>query len=321
MLMLSMLKNISKKIFNALLLNKLTIVAFNEWYENASNKAAKKIEPRLQPPSFDYTWKIKIDESIVRFTYKKGENREIFHFPLSYKKNDPPIRKLEAILHDHYPPKNYYFDIGANFGLRSLYYLSKGRPCVLFEPNPSCNSITDRLIRQNDFKSANVVSKIVGSENKTTKFYLSYSGYVSSVNRGHVEGANDLKSEIIADQIMIDSFLESANLKGKVNIVKIDVEGFEYNVCLGAQRLLQSENITLLIEVFSGTDQNQQLFNLLNKMGFIIFGIAPEEELRLIPCKDNFNFEYSPTDFLATNDKTLLDKLKTMIYIYPKYVF
>lgn len=303
------IKRIAKKSLSTLLLNRITISAFNKWYENASTETVKKLEPKLQPPAFDYTWKIKVEDKDVLFTYKKGESRVIFHFPLSYKKNDPPLKKLEAILQNHYPSGNYYFDIGANFGLRSIYYLTKGRPCILFEPNVDCNVITERLIQENNFHSINIVSKIVGAEVKHSKFYVSRSGYLSSVSKEYVEEMNDLKSEINAEQITVDSFIEKENLKGKVSIVKIDVEGFEYEVCQGANQLLQSENISLLIEVLPTTKSKEALFSLLKAAGFAVYCIDTSEILKLIPCKESFDFRNGSIDFFATNDPSLLNKL------------
>lgn len=304
------LKTSAKKLLNVLFLNKLTIRTFNRWYENASSEIVKKIEPSLQPPSFDYTWKISVAGKPVRFTYKKGESRIIFHFPLSYKKNDTPLKVLETILQNHYPPDNYYFDIGANFGLRAIYYLTQKRPCILFEPNKDCNVITRRLIAENNFDSISIVSNIVGSENRSSKFYLSNSSYVSSMSKEYVEEMNDLKEEIDVDQITVDSFIESKGLKNKVSIIKIDVEGFEYQVCQGASQLLRSDNISLSIEVLPTTRNRQDLFDLLRSAGYTIFCVDRKEELKLIRCAESFLFTNDSIDFFATNDKSLLNKLE-----------
>jgi|GEM_PF-1253647 len=307
--MKSIVKEPLIKLLNATLLNKWTIRRFNAWYEAANYKWAFTIERRLQPPKFDYTWKISVGDKVVNFTYHKGERREVFHFPVSYKINDQPLKAIEQLLHQHYNKDIVYFDIGANFGLRSLYYLVNGRTCFLFEPNEECNAITERLFKQNNFSNGKVVSRIIGPENKIVKFYISNSSYLSSVHKEHVEELQDLKMEIEMEQIAIDDFVKDKGLEGKVKIVKVDVEGLEYEVCLGASNLLGSDNMCLLLEILPSSRHKDKLFAFLKERNYTVYCIDTAAKLQLIPCSTGIESTNNSIDYICTNDPALIRKL------------
>lgn len=307
--MKSIVKGAVIKIMNAALLNRWAIRRFNTWYEAASNKLAFTIERRLKPPGFDYTWKINVGNKPVNFTYYKGERKEIFHFPLSYKINDQPLKAIEQLLHQHYSSDVVYFDIGANFGLRSLYYLVNGRSCYLFEPNEECNAITERLFKQNNFSNGRIVSRIIGPENKIVKFYISNSSYLSSVHKEHVMELQDLKMEIEMEQIAIDDFVKDKGLQGKVKIVKVDVEGLEYEVCLGASNLLGSDSMCLLLEILPSSRYRDKLFAFLKERNYTVYCIDTADKLQLIPCSTGIQSTNNSIDYICTNDPVLIKKL------------
>jgi len=304
-----------KRVINILAMNKLMINIFNNFYEHAPASIVRKLEPILNPPAFDYTWKIRVNNKKIKFTYLKNESRIVFHFPLSYKKNDTPLKELEFILHQHYPIENYYLDIGANFGLRSLFYLVHKRPCILFEPTAECNVITNRLIKENGFQNVQIVSKMVGSENKFSDFHLSKSTYLSSAIKEQVDELDDFKSTIKIEEITIDFFIELKKLKNKVKIIKIDVEGYEYEVCKGAEIFLESENVSLLIEIKLKSKNAMKLFNILEGKGYAIYNILQSSKLKLIACKVNFFVPDGSVDYLVTNDEYLIKKLKKYISV------
>lgn len=311
--MKSIVKRVLIDLMNAALLNKWMISHFNAWYEGTNHKRAFAIERRLKPPRFDYTWKINVGNRPINFTYYKGERKEAFHFPLSYKINDQPLKAIEQLLHQHYAADKVYFDVGANFGLRSLFYLVNGRICYLFEPNEECNVLTKRLFEQNNFTNGKLVTKIVGPENKMVKFYISSSSYLSSVYKEHVVELQDLKKEVELEQITIDDFIEKEGLQHKVGIIKVDVEGLEYEVCLGARRLLESESVCLLVEILPTSRNKDQLFTFLQERGYAVYCIDTAPSLKLIPCTTGIQNTNNSIDFIATNDPSLNRKLQSFL--------
>lgn len=290
--------------------NKLLLRLYNYVYEISPNRLLAKIEPLMPIPKFDFTWHINLGKQTAFFTYLKGEERIIYHFPLSYKKNDFGIRKLEEFLDTYYPKDISYFDIGANFGLRSIYYVSKGRFCYLFEPNLKCNVITERFMNENNYSNYLIVSKLVGERVEIKQFHLSKSTYLSSVEKSHSENYNDFLETIDIEQITIDDFITNNNLNRKIGIVKIDVEGYEYQVCLGAKNLLKQQNITLFIEVLEESITKEHLFIYLNNLGYKIFAVLHDYSKIRLQLMDN-KFIDSTIDYLCTKDLSLSKKLNS----------
>lgn len=288
--------------------NRYSLRLCNIFYELAPNKILAKIEPLMPSPTFNFTWNIKVNKQTVNFTYLKNEERIIYHFPLSYKKNDFGIRKLEEYLDSFYSKETRYFDIGANFGMRSIYFVSKGRYCYLFEPNEKCNEITRRFMNENKFTNYEIVNKIVGEKTETKQFHLSKSTYLSSVAKDHSENYNDYLKTIVIEQITIDKFMYEKQLENKIGIIKIDVEGYEYEVCVGAIQLLAQPNITLLIEVLEESTRKTDLFKLLNRLNYTIYGILQDQaKVKLELMSDDFTNK--TIDFICTNNIILTKQL------------
>ena len=272
-----------------------------------------RLEHLMPIPKFDYTWQIHLDSKTLFFTYKNGEPRNIYHFPLSYKKNDFGIRMLEKIIHKTVAPDKLYFDIGANFGLRSLYYLSHGRKSLLFEPNEICNTITKRLIAENNLSNATVISKAVGHSAGEIKFHRSVSTYLSSVHAEYPAACNDYFDTITKEMVSVDDYISVNKLKGKVGIVKIDVEGYESEVCTGAEQLFRDDTVAAIIEITSSAERKAAIFSSFNKWGYKIYAVKPStSKLYLVECVDKFSEPYF--DFLCTNNEVLIKNLKRYIH-------
>lgn len=277
----------------------------NYFYEILPNVVASKIEPYITPPNFNFTWKIKIGNKSLNFTYFKGEDRTVFHFPLSYKKNDYGIRKLEILLHDFYSKDRVYLDIGSNYGLRSLYYAAMDRKCFLLEPNQKCLEITNRLIHENSLSNVNIVNCVVGNESKNVEFHLSKNTYLSSLSKAHSENYNDYLKTIEMKMIRIDDFLNDREILDQVSLVKIDVEGFEFDVLKGCENLFKNNNVTLIIEVLENAIDRTEIFNYLKLNGFEIYGILKSYTMiKLLECNEDFSLE--TIDFICSKEKNIL---------------
>jgi len=297
-------KNTCRRTLSLMSANKRRLALLNAFYESAPVSVLKKIEPLMPVPKFDYTWKIMLDDKQLYFTYCKGEPRNVYHFPLSYKKNDFGIRLLEKIIHKAVSDDKVYFDLGANFGLRSLFYMSKGRQCHLFEPNSVCNTSTRRLIAQNGLSNVTLISKAVGPTSGNIKFYRSKSTYLSSVNPEYPNSCGDYLDETTIEMTSVDDYVSSKNLHNKVGIMKIDVEGFELEACEGASKLLANSELVIIIEVTTNQQKRLQLYQLFQTMGYTVYAIKPHTaRLVLSESPDTFEDEYF--DFLCTNNNAV----------------
>lgn len=209
----------------------------------------------------------------------------------------------------HYPTEKSYLDIGANFGLRSIYYASQGRECYLFEPNKKCNVITQRLIEENNFTNVHLVPKIVGNTNSIQKFYLSKSTYVSTIIKERSNIDNDFTETIEEEQITVDDFVTQHHIADQVAILKIDVEGYEYAVLLGARKLLAKPNKTFIMEVLFDSTEKSNIFQFLLELNYKFFYILSHPSKLILELLSERGFKNKAIDVLCTNDVDLINIL------------
>ena len=128
-------------------------------------------------------------------------------------------------------------DVGANMGYFSLLFLanSKSSNLIAYEPNADIFSLLKNNIENNGFCDAAVLKNLAVSSKSETllfdKINCEQSGW----------GRISSNSGISVDAVSLDDeFYESNTI---IDILKIDVEGFEYNVLLGASKLLSMHRV------------------------------------------------------------------------------
>jgi len=141
------------------------------------------------------------------------------------------------------------FDVGANVGnySESIKQLSANAILFSFEPHPKIYSVLLKNSQKNNYKAYNLA---LGKEESKLMLY----DYES--NKEGTEHASLFKEtfekfyeeKVISyevDVINLDKFVKENNLE-KINLLKIDTEGNDFNVLLGAQNSLQSGIIDII---------------------------------------------------------------------------
>jgi len=160
-------------------------------------------------------------------------------------------------------------DIGANAGTFCKLFLENGvNKVYAFEPNQ------DALINLNYLASKElnlkVIEKAVHTNEEDLKFYIDKGNTtIGSFEPNHVNINNNGKvEEIVVPTITLQNFIKQENLS-KIDLIKIDIEGAEYNLI---EHLTDSVfNITdrFLIEWHNNTDQRvQKLVDKLISKGY-----------------------------------------------------
>ena len=129
----------------------------------------------------------------------------------------------------------YFFDVGANIGLHSLFASkrigSEGK-VIAFEP---CESTYKRLVENVNLNKPNniYVFKLALGDNDCEMDMIKITSDTSKTYIRQVKSNN--KDEIIeiVKLTTLDNFIRNNNIK-KIDYLKIDVEGFELNVLKGA---------------------------------------------------------------------------------------
>jgi len=137
-------------------------------------------------------------------------------------------------------------DAGANVGdtSRDLSYWFPGATIFAFEPVKD----TFSLLTKNSAGKKNIhpINMGLGSKNEKIKILLSSENTINSLKVteicDHITGSEDI------DIVRLDRFLENKDLN-YIDILKIDVEGFEFEVMAGCSSLIKSAVKCIYLEV------------------------------------------------------------------------
>lgn len=147
-----------------------------------------------------------------------------------------------------------FIDIGANIGLHSLFAKQlighEGR-LYCFEASGKTFKILSENIEIGGLHKNNtwLYHKAVSSKNGTVKFHnFEHHAGMSSIQIDDIDKFNNDRSVAeIVDMITLDSIKELQTIK--IDVVKIDVENFEYDVLLGMQKIIQlNSDLKIILE-------------------------------------------------------------------------
>ncbi len=191
-------------------------------------------------------------------------------------------------------PNPYILDCGANIGLSILYMkqLYPNARILAFEPDDS----NFKLLKSNteDLKDVSVVKKAVWKENTTISF--ASTGTLSS-KIVHDNANDQLKS---MEGIRLKDYLNEP-----VDLLKLDIEGAEYEVIKDCKEKLSSIK-NLFIEYhgkFENTAELNEIFAIIQQAGFAYY---------IKEASDNY-----PTPFYRDNQERQYD-VQLNIFCFKK---
>lgn len=145
-------------------------------------------------------------------------------------------------------PGMTFLDIGANVGyytaLASVRLKGEGR-IISLEPDPENFSYLQKTVKANGFSNVDCIQK--AASNVPGKVTL----YTSRDNRGDNRlYANDLSdSKVDVECVVLDDLMASLGVR-QLDLVKIDVQGFEYNVIAGLRETLRRSPKCVILSEF-----------------------------------------------------------------------
>jgi FkbM family methyltransferase len=138
-------------------------------------------------------------------------------------------------------------DIGANIGYFSLIFstlVGENGRVYAFEPDPNNFKILKKNIEINNIKNVILIQKAVSNTSKSISLYLC--DYNHAQHR--IYPSSRCNEKIDVESTTIDEYLAKIDFN-KINFVKMDVEGSEYDVIDGMKQTLQSNpNLKMLCE-------------------------------------------------------------------------
>lgn len=183
------------------------------------------------------------------------------------------------------------YDVGAWEGIFTLFFARAVGPqgqVICFEPNPSCWQRVEANLQLNSFKNVTIQKVALGSERGQGTLVFS----ASSLGVGSLDSAiqANLRRERGSHTIQVtidtlDALVAEARLPSP-DLVKIDVEGFEYQVLLGMQEILRSSRPQLYIEIHGSTTEQKQanvqrVIQVLAATGYHIHHIESNTEVTI----------------------------------------
>jgi FkbM family methyltransferase len=124
-------------------------------------------------------------------------------------------------------------DIGANIGQEALQYSDWARKVYSFEPNPVIFEVLDLNVKQNNLTNVEIIAK--GASNAAGSAVIN--NLRANEGRSYVCDHNG-KHTLPIELITIDDYLLH-NIEGRVDFVKMDVEGHEVHALEGMKKLIE----------------------------------------------------------------------------------
>ena len=212
--------------------------------------------------------------NLLRWGNKLYERCYFLYFPLYavYKMlSDRVERKL---FRQFVQPGMTVVNVGANIGIYSRYFArltgESGR-VHSFEPSPT----NFQRLKENTRRMGNVMINhaAVGERNGVIKLFIS-----DELNVDHrTFDSGDGRQSIDVPVVTLDDYFQPGQ---KVDFIKIDVQGYEWSVLQGAQRVLrENADVKILMEYWpwglkTASAEPSDLLNLFKSLGFTISKVA-----------------------------------------------
>jgi FkbM family methyltransferase len=224
-------------------------------------------------------------------------------YAFQYKHHDVGLRRVQEHFINRMSPASVYLDIGSNIGVSSIYALSCGRVCWLFEPNVTLRPFVERLCALNGYTTARLENTALSSSMGEAEFYLSRSSFLSSFHPAHAAKEGDVTRVKVALRTL-DSYLPELKTCAAQVVVKIDVEGHEMSVLKGAVETLRHYQPPVMMELLANREARAEALHFMQSLGYTCRGIvnAPVLETILLPSLEELaafqeiNFLFLPAE-------------------------
>jgi len=193
--------------------------------------------------------------------------------PYGYESGRYAIRNLDKDIKQKIQVKSpVIIDGGTNKGDLTYKFLRMyHNKCTVhcFEPIPELAKALEDKFKK--FDQVTIHNKALGDENKNISFYVTNFNPASSVLKP-AEPSYTIKQTIDVDQVRLDEILNS-----EIDILKLDLQGYEIQALIGCEKLLPQTKLILTEVEFDTLYENQPLFGevdtFLREKGFKLFNL------------------------------------------------
>ena len=171
-------------------------------------------------------------------------------------------------------------DVGANLGVFTT-VLAAGvgatGKVLAFEPTGASAALLERTLTANDLSHAHVIRAALSDRAGRGLLEIGDTPELNALTEAATAGR---ETEAV-DLLTLDDALGDHGV-AEVDFLKIDAEGAEYRVGLGARRMLENSEPLVLFEIRHGGAPRFELFELLGSLGLDPYRLVPGLDL-LVP--------------------------------------
>ena len=285
----------------------------NKWTRNKVNWLYNSLGKKFRDFFVEYFDNSKITKlfywKVVVINSKQGkelilpvlpESQITWNIALSYLWAETGITNLCQIYIEKSNITNkVFFDIGSNFGIRSYPFLLADYHCVLFEPQDFCNQYVLKVAEINNF-NLKIERTVLSDQDGLVDFFVSKSTWFSSLSKDAVE-LHEKSEKVQVRSMLLDNYCQDNKIFP--DIMKIDVEGFEWQVLCGAKKMISERKPTLIVEIWHNNSHKSDIYSyLVQQENYKIFSINLEYLMPINSCSSFIACNEPDYAFIYTQD-------------------
>jgi len=238
-------------------------------YKTSKKFVPAKIRLRLKP--FYMRWVLRKFTEPVKIWIKKHQffiwldpkNRAVDDYIFIHRQWEPDIA---SIIKAHLCVGDMFVDIGANIGYFSLLGASLVGPTgqvISFEP---ISYVADQLkmsVRANHYENVKINNMALGAKPSVMEL---------EIMPGNVGGSSLVKNirSGQTESVQVSTLDQELAYFEDIRLIKIDVEGYEYEVLLGAQETIKKYKPTIILEFSPSVYGRQKIDNSRSILKFVL---------------------------------------------------
>lgn len=204
----------------------------------------------------------------------------------------------------------HILDIGANIGYTSSVFarsIEAAYKVFAFEPEEFNFRLLERFAKSKQAGGRIVpVRAAAGDQNGTAELWRNLSHHADHrIITARFRGSGSAATSVSVPILKIDTFVEQQGPRFPVCFIKVDVQGYEFPVCIGMQRTLETNPGAALALEYAPEGmrslgfQPESLLNWLAERNYHAYQVAKDGSLRPAAC-ERLDTPYA--DLLFTRD-------------------
>jgi FkbM family methyltransferase len=211
-------------------------------------------------------WRVPFQGGEVSFPLRPGSIETDWANAIAALGHDPEVKDTYLALMSSPERPDLFLDVGGNFGTHSLLFLKAGIATVTFEPNPECHSYFETLAALNEV-SPRLEKVAIGDS--SGEIELVFPGGATWLGSADPEVQARLGADvrrIKAPLVTLNSYMPEFAPYQRI-LMKVDVEGLEEKVFLGADRLFAEKELKVVFES-NELSRRPAMYRLLADRGY-----------------------------------------------------